>query len=165
MMYVMEMCGKHLILATFCPLRRHTVNVDWFRPFICGTQYFTGAIYLTIQNLPRNKRYCQQNSILVGLLPSPSEPKLTMNSYLTPLVEELHELWQGVVIPVKTPYLQLLIRIKAALSCCACDIPASRKVCGILAHSARLGCNKCLKQFAHYTSTNGGNLTHYSGFD
>ena len=39
------------------------------------------------------------------------------------------------------------IRIKAALSCCACDVPASRKVCGFLAHKATLGCNKCLRDF------------------
>lgn len=31
--------------------------------------------------------------------------------------------------------------------CIACDIPASRKVGGFLAHSARLGCNKCKREF------------------
>ena len=74
------------------------INVDWFQPFVRGTTYSTGAIYLTVQNLPRHERYLQSNLILVGLLPGPSEPKSTMNSYLTPLVEELHELWNGVVI-------------------------------------------------------------------
>jgi hypothetical protein len=89
-----------------------------------------------------------------------------MDAYLTPLIEELHELWQGVIMPVKSSRsLQLSIRIKAALSCCACDIPASRKVCGLLSHNATFGCNKCLKKFTHYPSRNGGVLTDYSGFD
>lgn len=38
--------------------------------------------------------------ILVGVIPGPKEPKLNMNSYLTPLVEELHELWNGLLLPV-----------------------------------------------------------------
>ena len=142
------------------------INVDWFQPFVRGTTYSTGAIYLTVQNLPRQERYLQSNLILVGLLPGPSEPKSTMNSYLTPLVEELHELWNGVVISVKASNsLKVCIRIKAALSCCACDIPASRKLCGFLGHNATYGCNKCLKKFIHTRTQNGGNTTDYSGFD
>lgn len=142
------------------------MNVDWFKPFAGGKTYSVGAIYLTIQNLPRNERYLRENIILVGLLPGPKEPSLTMNSYLTPLVKELLELWHGVIITLKIPNsLPISIRIKAALSCCACDIPASKKVCGFLAHSATLGCNKCLKQFSHYQNSNGKPCTDYSGFD
>ena len=48
-----------------------------------------------------------------------------------------------------------------ALSCIACDIPASRKVCGFVGHNARLGCNKCFKEF----DTLYGSMTNYSGFD
>ena len=44
-----------------------------------------------------------------------------MNSYFTQLAEELHELWQGVVISIMTPSIQMSVKIKAALSCCACD--------------------------------------------
>ena len=142
-----------------------SMNVDWFRPFVRGTAYSTGAIYLTIQNLPRHERYRKENLILVGLIPGPSEPK-SMNAYLTPLVEELCELWQlGVIIHVKLNALQLAVRVKAALSCCACDVLASRKICGFLNHNATFGCNKCFKKFSHYPSGNGGQLTDYSGFD
>ena len=48
-----------------------TINVDWFQPFI-HTQYSLGAIYLTVQNLPRELRYKEENVILVGLLPGPT---------------------------------------------------------------------------------------------
>ena len=36
---------------------------------------------------------------------------------------------------------------KMALICVGCDIPASRKLCGFLGHSATAGCNKCKKKF------------------
>ena len=81
-------------------------------------------------------------------------------------MEELHELWQGVIVSVRSSSsVQLSVRVKAALSCCACDVPASRKVCGFLSHNATFGCNKCFKKFTHYPSPNGGVLTDYSGFD
>lgn len=142
-----------------------TLNVDWFRPFVRGTTYSTGALYLTIQNLPRQERYCTENLLLVGVLPGPSEPNLIMNSFLTPMVEELMQLWEGVMVSIKTHQGQMKIRVRAALSCVACDIPASRKVCGFLSHNAILGCNKCLKIFKHTSTDNGGTITDYSGFD
>ena len=52
-----------------------------------GTSYSTGAMYLTIQNLPRQERYRTENLLLVGILPGPSEPSLIMNSYLGTIVE------------------------------------------------------------------------------
>ena len=39
-----------------------TLNVDWFQPFL-HTQYSVGAMYLTIQNLPRNIR-CKEENII-----------------------------------------------------------------------------------------------------
>ena len=50
--------------------------------------------------------------------------------------------------------------IRCALLCCACDLPAGRKVCDFLGHSATLGCSKCLKSFKGTV----GNMD-YSGFD
>ena len=35
------------------------------------------------------------------------------------------------------------VLVRCALLCVACDIPASRKVCGFLGHSATYGCSKC----------------------
>ena len=81
--------------------------------------------------------------ILVGIIPGPSEPHLTLNSYLTPLITELLTAW-NVGFPLNVPHptgqdMQTVIRV--ALTCVACDIPASRKVCGFLGHRATLGCN------------------------
>ena len=41
--------------------------------------------------------------------------------------------------------IQVLVR--AALLCAACDIPAARKTCGFVGHSAYHGCSKCLVAF------------------
>ena len=102
------------------------MNVDWFEPFERGV-YSVGVIYLTVQNLPREERYKPENIILVGIIPGPSEPKLSINSYLAPLVIELQEAWgKGFTL---TTYNKSIVTVKLALTCVACDIPASRKVC------------------------------------
>ena len=132
-----------------------SLNVDWFQPFTHIT-YSTGAIYLTVQNLPRSERYKQENVLLVGVMPGPNESSLTINSYLSPLVEELNEFWKGVIIPIKRQNVIININVRLALACVTCDIPASRKVCGFLGHFAKLACNKCLKEFAQHD---------YSGFN
>jgi len=132
--------GQSFLSSPYCYLL--TLNVDWFEPFERGV-YSVGAIYLTIQNLPRDQRYKPENIIIVGILPGPKEPKKTINSFLTPLVMELNECWQhgfSLISHKNTP-----LCVKAALSCITCDIPATRKVCGFLSHNAIFGCNKCLK--------------------
>ena len=101
--------------------------------------------------------------IVVGILPGPKEPKLTMNSFLKPLIDKLQEFWTGVVISCsKHPFKSLLIR--AAVICCASDIPATRKLCGFVGHSAELGCSKCLKRFPTIT-VDGKKRRDYSGFN
>lgn len=120
------------------------LNIDWFKP--CKhTEYSMGAIYLTIMNLPRQLRFRQENVMLIGLIPGPKEPKRDINPFLVPLVKELIEFFQGMEIYIKS--LSKAVLVRCALLCVACDIPASRKVCGFLGHSATLGCSKCLKKF------------------
>ena len=53
------------------------LNVDWFKPFK-HTVYSVGVIYLVIQNLPRAVRFKPENIIIVGTIPGPHEPKLTV---------------------------------------------------------------------------------------
>ena len=134
-----------------------TLNVDWFEPFERGV-YSVGAIYLTVQNLPRADRNRIENIIIAGVIPGPKEPSKTINSYLTPLVLELKEAWSnGFNITVDG----VDLCIKLAISCVTCDIPATRKVAGFLSHNAVLGCNKCLKEFR----VSFGEATDYSGYN
>ena len=132
------------------------LNIDWFKP--CKhTEYSIGAIYLTLMNLPRSIRFRQENVMLIGLLPGPREPKNDLNTFLAPLVHELQKLWNGMEMHINSVG---VVKLRCALLCVACDIPASRKVCGFLGHSADLGCSKCLKRFPGSVGTKD-----YSGFD
>ncbi|KAG1442851.1 hypothetical protein G6F56_010894 [Rhizopus delemar] len=121
-----------------------TLNVDWFQPYK-GTQHSTGAIYLTIQNLPRDERNLRKNVLLVGLIPGPSETKVTeISHFLDPLVEELLELKDGV--PMHT-YANGIVTVKAALTIVGCDLPAAKKVSGFTAINSKNPCHKCHMPF------------------
>ena len=132
------------------------INFDFFQPYD-HVQYSLGAIYLSVLNLPREERYKQENTILVGLVPGPKEPD-NMNSFIKPLVNDLLKLWTGVEFNVAS--LSCVKKIRAALVCVACDLPAGRKLCGFLSYTARLGCSRCYKKFPG----DFGDLD-YSGFD
>ena len=134
------------------------INVDWFRPFQ-HTQHSEGAIYMTIMNLPRKERFLQENVILVGVIPGPSEPSLHINTFLNPLVTELQELWKGVVLKNSA---DSSVLVRAALLCCSCDIPAARKVCGFVGHRAKKGCSRCRMTFP---ADSFGEVPDYSNFD
>ena len=74
-----------------------------------------------------------------------------------PLIEELLLFWKGVIaLPSGIGERSL----KCALLCVSCDLPAARKTCGFLSHSATLGCSKCLKKFAGSVGS-----MNYSGFN
>ncbi|XP_016346834.1 uncharacterized protein LOC107692355 isoform X2 [Sinocyclocheilus anshuiensis] len=135
------------------------LNVDWFQPFK-NAPYSVGAIYLVILNLPREDCFKEENMILVGLIPGPKEPSLTMNAFLDPLVDELEELWSGIILE-DSSFLGYQV-YRAALLCLASDIPASRKCGGFVGHGAYRGCHKCLKTFSKKEF---GAKMDYSGFD
>ena len=86
----LEVPGNHLLM----------LNVDWFRPFK-HTPYSAGVIYLVIQNLPRTVKFKPENIIIVDTILGPSEPKLHINSYIKPMIDELLNLWKGV--DIQTP--------------------------------------------------------------
>ncbi len=82
------------------------------------------------------------------------------NSFLKPLVKELRDLWKGVEMDVDNNGNRESIKVKGALMCVACDLPAGRKVCGFMGPSSRLGCSRCLKKFEGAVGS-----MNYSGFD
>ena len=97
-------------------------------------------MYLVIQNLPRHMRYKKENIILVRIIPGPKEPKGSVNSFLRPLVEELKEFWDGVILNCMFHPLKKVC-VWAAVTCCTCDIPVTRKLCGFVGHCATRGCS------------------------
>lgn len=77
----------------------------------------------------RNK---QENVFLVGLLPGPSEPS-NINGFLQPFINELEELWES------KGFITSGAMEKVVLSA-SCDLPAGKKLCGLLSFSAHQGC-------------------------
>lgn len=70
---------------------------------------------------------------------------LSINSYLSRLVTELLQLWNGVQLKLSKSNEKV---VRTALLAIACDMPASRKVCGFLIHSANLSCHYCYCGFS-----------------
>ena len=135
-----------------------SINIDWFQPYE-RTQHSEGVIYMSVMNLPRTERFLQENIVLIGVIPGPHEPSLTINSYLRPLVDELKKLWHGVRLRTSE---DVGVLVRAALLCVACDIPAARKTCGFLSHMATKGCSKCQISFPTEAF---GEKPDYSNFD
>ena len=135
------------------------LNVDWFSPFK-HIQYSIGVIYLVIENLPQSDRYKLENILIVGCIPGPREPKLSINSFLEPLIDELIVLWKGKILHPNS--LCGFVPIRCALSCATCDLPATCKVCGFTSFSSLMGCSKCKKQFE---CKKFGEKSDYSGFN
>lgn len=122
-----------------------TLNVDWFNPFEGGI-YSCGAIYLSINNLPREERFKEENIMLLGLMPSGHEASTAdINNYMDLVVDDLLELYKGVEMktndhPEGTSIHAVLLMINA-------DIPACRKVAGFLGHASAFACNFCDRRF------------------
>ena len=112
------------------------LNFDFFNPFK-RVKYSLGVLYAIIVNLPREERLKWKNVLVIAIIPGPEEPKLTLNSFLKPLTDELLECWNP-GIKLKEPdgfdYLY-----KFALFCNSCDLPAIRKLLGFLSVHAKLG--------------------------
>ena len=118
------------------------MNVDWYQPYKYSP-YSIGVMYLVVMNLPRSEQYRRKNLILVGIIPGPNEPSLTINSYIRPLVDELNKLWEGVTMKLSNGEKM----VHAALLCTGCDIPAGKKLCGFKGFGTSRGCNRCFKAF------------------
>ena len=133
------------------------INLDWFQPFE-SSAYSSGAIYGVICNLPRELRFKRENMLYLGLLPGPSEVKLhKINHYLSPIVDELLEFWDGFNLPSSNKHPNGK-RIRLAVICCSNDIPAARKLCGHI--SALIGCHRCYKR-----ANTGGEKPNFGGFE
>src|SRR5436190_21745692 len=103
------------------------LNLDWFQPFD-NSQYSVGVIYAVICNLPRSERFKSSNVITLAVIPGPNEPKLhQLNHYLAPVIDQFIALWEGIRL-VKTYESSVGKLIRVAIICCACDIPAARKL-------------------------------------
>ena len=79
-------------------------------------------------NLLRCVQSKQENTILAAHIQGPNEPQHDFNTILQPLVDDLLKLWDGVELNVAA--VRCRKKIRSALVCVACYLPAGRKVCG-----------------------------------
>ena len=101
---------------------------------------------MVVMNLPRSERFKRENVIIVGIIPALSKEPPSLNTFLNPLVDELNVLWRGIKVKTRKSPVEGS-DIRAALMCCAADIPVARKLCGFVGHSANRGCSHCDKFF------------------
>ena len=94
------------------------MHMDWFQPYKHLT-YSVGIIYLSVLNLPRSMRYQLQNICLIGIIPGPREPGLTVNEYLDPLVNDLLKLWNKVELDVCVGSGTEQKIVRGAIICCS----------------------------------------------
>ena len=112
-----------------------SLNCDWFQPYKYS-QYSAGALYMVVLNLPREIRYKKENVILVGMLPRVHEHTNSTMAFTEPLVNVLLPMYtEGVSIGKR--------KIRGALLCISCDLPAGRSLVGFSSCTAKTGCPRC----------------------
>ena len=50
---------------------------------------------MTVLNLSRAERFKERWTMVLGIIPGPTEPKGNINTFLKPLVDDLLLLWDG----------------------------------------------------------------------
>ena len=118
------------------------MNVDWFKPFKHWNDFSVGITNMVLMNLPRSIRFRKENVILVGIIPAFKHEPKSLNHFLNPAVDEINALWKAVKVNTHNSP-SSTVKIQAAVLCFASDIPAARKLCGFLGHSATRGCSHC----------------------
>ncbi len=119
--------------------------VDWYNPLgnkISGRQVSIGIMALNCLNLPPHLRNQAQYTFLSGIIPAPNQPNMvTITHILKPLVDELLNLSNGVLIP--THQFPGGRKVIVRLACLKGNMVANHKVAGFTSHSGDLFCSWC----------------------
>ena len=79
-----------------------------------------------MSNLQKEEKYKMENIILVGIIRGLKEPKLTVNSFMAPLVLQITDTYHGWNIPVQhTQFETANVYVYACIRCVTCDVPAT----------------------------------------
>ena len=152
-------------ICFFCSVAQvffhHSLIIVFLRLGVHITDHMTVArqppqmIDYCVTKRRRTQRACRAGTVLkrtegecslVGIIPA-FEQEPPLHPFMLPLVQEIQEFWNPSVrlLTGESPRFKLQLRL--ALMCGACDIPAARKVCDFMGHSANLGCSRRLKPF------------------
>ncbi|TFY50862.1 hypothetical protein EVJ58_g10857 [Rhodofomes roseus] len=126
-------------------------NIDWFSSVKKG-HHSSGAVYLTILNNPRGKRYLREETVLVSMPPGPFEPSLEqLNHIFEPLVDDLQALAAGEYFRVHGLKDQMLVHGQLYMG--VSDLPASRKAAGLRGPTSKdYTCPYCYQTFDSLTT-------------
>ena len=64
------------------------LNVDWFKPFD-RSEYKVSALMMSVINLSISERFKKRWTMVLGIIPGPTEPKGNINTFLSPIIEDL----------------------------------------------------------------------------
>ena len=134
--------------------------LDFFNPFQRAV-YSCGALYISVLNIPKSQRFKAKWTMLTGLIPGPSEPEGHVNSYLSPIVDDLLTLYTGIQIQSCGGK---VIFSRSLLLPVLADMPASRKLSQYKSHKADQPCDKCRFQAVREKGTRGasGKMSFYT---
>ncbi|MBW0530367.1 hypothetical protein O181_070082 [Austropuccinia psidii MF-1] len=134
--------------------------VDWFNPRgnkIAGKQLSMGILALYCFNFQPQERFQPKYTCLAGIISSPNQPNMiTINNVLKPLIPELIQLNNGIVIT--TPNYPQGQRVIVKLVGLIGDIVATHKVGGFMSHSAKYFFSWCELQDHERDQIKLGNL-------
>ena len=106
---------------------------------------------MVILNLPRAQRFNEENVVLVGLMPGPKEPKLSLDIYLRPIVADL-------LSPADGKHFQDYSHTgniyRYRLLTCSSDLPAARRLGGFLSYHAQHGKSSKLHIYLSFLYSN-----------
>lgn len=125
-----------------------SLGFDNFNPLTnkqAGKKLSVGVFSLVCLNLPVEDRYKPENMFLAGIIPGPKEPPRDhTNSYWTPLVDCLEELWTRGVLFNRTGGYPSGRLVRCALVAVVCDTLAARKIGGFASCCHEWFCTRCL---------------------
>lgn len=120
------------------------INYDDFSPCVSQySRYSCGALYITIANLHRKYRYKRQNSLLCAIVPGPKQNSVNLNAILSPLVQELNEMFDGWDFRMQDGSVR---RVRVCCHSIVSDLPAAKKLTQFGHHACNMACSRCYKR-------------------
>ena len=115
---------------------------------------------MSVLNIPKSQRFKAKWPMLIGLIPGPSEPEGHINTYLTPIVDDLIMLYKGIQVQVLGPEVTFTSSLFLPVFA---NIPSSRKLSQYKSHKADLPCDKCMFRVVREKGTRGasGKMSFY----
>jgi hypothetical protein len=121
------------------------MSTDGMNPFMNNSTHSTWPIVLTILNLPPWLWNKWKYIMMSGLIPGLQQPRNDIDTYFTPMVEDLKELWYNDRVQVWDEHNHEYFGLKVILFVTISDSPVAHNLLG---QSKKLGyeCPHCCRE-------------------